>query len=224
MYQQITVRGKRKRIYLGKEQMALAKKLAKKAYLEKRNQDIQEILSGIEAYKSVFNQNHEQGRYLMKSRTERLLEERPGMRNLLLKEDQYEWMNAPYERLSAFEEGRIHFVSKDVAVRSKSEELIMITLDRYLIPYRYDCGVVLPNGTKVYPDFVIKHPRTKKLILWEHFGMMSDPEYRKKAARKIDQYLSAGLTPMVDFIITCETDKVPMSAYSAECVVKWLLR
>ena len=50
---------------------------------------------------------------------------------------------------------------------------------------------------------------------------MDDAKYRERAAQKLDLYLNAGYTPMLDLIITSETAKHPMDFYTAETIVRF---
>ena len=63
-----------------------------------------------------------------------------------------------------------------------------------------------------YPDFTIKHPRTGKIYYWEHFGMMDDEEYIKKACSKLQVYALNGIVPSVNLIMTFETSENPLGA------------
>ena len=130
------------------------------------------------------------GRYLEKDRVDRLLEERE-IGALLGRDDLMEWMSAPYDKLQKYPEHLIHMVKDDVAVRSKSEEIIMNVLDRYHIAYRYDCVIEI-NGHILHPDFILRDPKTGKFILWEHLGAMDKEEYRQNARWKLNQYMEAG--------------------------------
>lgn len=219
-YQYQNVKGKKKRHYLGVDEQELTKKLAMKLFLEKRNQDIEEMLEAIQAFRKVYFKKHREGRYLEKDRVDRLLEERE-IGALLGRDDLMEWMSAPYDKLQKYPEHLIHMVKDDVAVRSKSEEIIMNVLDRYHIAYRYDCAIEI-NGHILHPDFILRDPKTGKFILWEHLGAMDKEEYRQNARWKLNQYMEAGYTPMLDLIITSETEKHPMDTYTAEAIVRMM--
>ena len=186
----------------------------------KRNQDIEEMLEAIQAFRKVYFKKHREGRYLEKDRVDRLLEERE-IGALLGRDDLMEWMSAPYDKLQKYPEHLIHMVKDDVAVRSKSEEIIMNVLDRYHIAYRYDCAIEI-NGHILHPDFILRDPKTGKFILWEHLGAMDKEEYRQNARWKLNQYMEAGYTPMLDLIITSETEKHPMDTYTAEAIVRMM--
>ena len=51
----------------------------------------------------------------------------------------------------------------------------------------------MADGRIRYPDFTIAdHARGVKFY-WEHLGLLQDPEYRKRWARKCEDYEKAGI-------------------------------
>ncbi len=87
------------------------------------------------------------------------------------------------------------------------------------IPFRYECELSL-NDAVVYPDFTIMHPRTEELFYWEHFGMMDNPRYAKRAGEKLQMYIVNGLIPTVNVITTYETTMKPLDTESLDRIVK----
>ena len=178
--------------------------------------------------------------YLMKYKpSEKLkmfMEQPSEYRNLLashlkpVKEDLLAWMQADYEKNPHFPEMLIHKSISGKLLRSKSEAMIDSYLFRNKIPYRYEEKMQLGNDIW-YPDFTIRHPETGKKFLWEHFGFMDDPKYRRKTIRKIESYISNGYIPMVNLIITFETKDNPLGMdvieklirhyFSDECDTLW---
>ncbi len=77
---------------------------------------------------------------------------------------------------------------KGETVRSKSEKMIADKLYLMGIPYKYEEPLELSGNRFVFPDFTILNIKTRKEIYWEHFGMMDNPEYCKKALEKIESY------------------------------------
>ena len=75
-YKEIRIRGKKKRIYIPKKDRELAVKLAWKEYYERRSRDIQDELNAIRQYKKFFFSDHRDGRYYLKTRTQRFVEDR----------------------------------------------------------------------------------------------------------------------------------------------------
>jgi len=77
---------------------------------------------------------------------------------------------------------------KGEMVRSKSEKLIADKLFMRKIPYVYETPLTLARGSIIYPDFTILNVRTRETFYLEHFGMMDNSDYCKKALEKIDLY------------------------------------
>lgn len=75
----------------------------------------------------------------------------------------------------------------------------------------------------LYPDFTILHPKTQKIIYWEHFGMMNDMGYRKDTFEKMDKYISFGIFPSVQLITTYEDYHHPLSYEDVEKIVQHFL-
>ena len=85
------------------------------------------------------------------------------------------------------------------------DSLPLSTLKRFGIPYRYEYPMRLKNGITVHPDFLCLNVRTRQEFYWEHFGMMTTPDYAQKAIHKIQQYSDNHLLPGINLIITMET-------------------
>ena len=109
-----------------------------------------------------------------------------------------------------------------IKVRSKSEAMIADELFRSKIPFRYESPLNI-SGQNHYPDFTILHPGTRKVLLWEHFGLMSDPQYRRKALVKIDAYAGAGYRIGDDLICTFEWDDLPLDPGEVHRIITDLL-
>ena len=86
---------------------------------------------------------------------------------------------------------------------SKSEFMIAGQLDKYGILYLYEAPLILGKKTK-FPDFLIIHPITGKLIIWEHCGYIHEPEYGKAMIKKMELYQAHGFIPFETLIYTFE--------------------
>ena len=120
------------------------------------------------------------------------------------------WLSAEYPRKEFSEETPEHYTSNGERVRSKSEVMIADALRQAGIPYRYECPLEL-GQTTVHPDFTILRTSDRKLIYWEHLGMMDDPDYCRKAFQKLRKYEANGIYPGVNLIITMETAAFPIN-------------
>jgi hypothetical protein len=200
-HETITTEGKRKRTYIPKKDEAFAQKLALKTYynhalIEKKNE-----LANIE-------------KYLKRAKpiiSDKFLESSSGYYSLL--KGQFgleEWESTQYDRSTSHPESLTIMTRKGDYVRSKSEAFIADTLYELHIPYRYECAVQI-NDITIYPDFTILHPKTKKIFLWEHFGLMDNPSYVRNSLSKIPLYISKSYMPGNNLIITYESQAMPIS-------------
>jgi len=103
-------------------------------------------------------------------------------------------------------------------VRSKSEMYIADLLAHNQIPYHYEKKLTVGNNT-YYPDFTVMNPRTGQKYIWEHFGRMGDPKYSGDAIAKINQYLLNGYVPGRNFILTFESESIPLNSEVVQTIV-----
>lgn len=206
-YEQIIENKKKTRIYLkdqGRVKVLFEKKLHQ-AWLR----DYQEELKAVNSYLKWSNGM---------PRTESLLSHE-AMANVMLKA-YAEWQYADYERNPYHPEQLVYQGANGRKVRSKSEGDIDWGLDEGKLPNRYEPKIIM-SGKKVYPDFQIIHPITKRVILWEHFGMMDDPEYEKKAYEKIRLYRENGYFPDDNLILTFEDKAHPLTNQKIHSVIQY---
>ena len=98
-------------------------------------------------------------------------------------------------------DGRIYKTRRGDKVRSKAEGNISDDLFENGVEYHYE----KPVGRKgVHGDFTIPHSVLGVPAIWEHFGMMNDPEYAAKAYEKIRYYESMGFIHGINLITTYE--------------------
>lgn len=103
-----------------------------------------------------------------------------------------------------FAENLIHRTEKGHLVRSKSELVIANMLHQMGLEYEYERqveGSVIPG--KKRPDFAFVDA-AGDLILWEHLGMMSKPDYREGWERKRAWYAENGYQLGTNLFITEE--------------------
>ena len=91
-------------------------------------------------------------------------------------------------------------------VRSKTEKIIADKLFYLNIPYKYEPKLTLCNERNVYPDFIVLNKRSRKEYYWEHFGLMTDAQYCRKAIEKIALYERNGMYIGEDIIVTFESE------------------
>ena len=176
--------------YIPKGNFALVTKLAQKDYDEKvldvLERKLASFVMGDKDYFDAFIEKYKaievHGVY------ENLSEERKSMvEPVLLSDAEFArcWLAVPYKG-KGFEAGAPDLRTMNgERVRSKSEVIIADALERSGISYKYECPRELSDGgVRVYPDFTCLNLRTRKEVLWEHLGMMDNPEYASMAVKK----------------------------------------
>ena len=121
------------------------------------------------------------------------------------------WKETEYEGKGFTDDYPEMITDSGIRVRSKSEVIIADLLDRNNLPYRYEYPLFLDDGRLIYPDFTILNVRLRKEILWEHLGMMDDPEYAETAVRKLNSLAHSGYLPGDNLILTFETRNAPLN-------------
>lgn len=202
-------------VYIPKSERKLAEQLAVKKYLDQQKEDCIQEKCAIDFYL----------RHHKKSKTQELLIHKAGYQDLLSayfkpsSQIMSDWMDAPFEQNPKYPENKIHETSSGNFVRSKSEVLIDMVLYTNKIPFRYECALPLRQYT-VYPDFTIMHPKTGKIMYWEHFGKMDDVKYNRKVGERIQTYIENEIIPSIDLITTYETMEHPLTIMEIESIVK----
>jgi len=135
-----------------------------------------------------------------------------------LSQELNEWMNASYIRNTKYPERLIYKSSSGNFLRSKSESIIDMLLHINKIPFRYECALQLEEIT-YFPDFTIRHPVTGKTYYWEHFGLMNNPDYCKRAFSKLENYALHGIIPSIQLITTFETIETPLSVDTVQILI-----
>ena len=100
-----------------------------------------------------------------------------------------------------YEAGLIHKTLRGELVRSKSEVIIANMLFQSGIFYEYEKDLRIDNIRKI-PDFTIDDQDSGETVYWEHCGMMSDPEYKKKWEAKKQFYEEHGIIEGENLIVT----------------------
>jgi len=93
------------------------------------------------------------------------------------------------------EERLIHMTRRGESVRSKSEVIIADLLYSKGIDYVYEAPLVGKDGLKRYPDFYFEDDDTGLQIIWEHLGMMRNPDYKARWDKKLKWYREQDILP-----------------------------
>ena len=131
-----------------------------------------------------------------------------------------EWKQESFQSKGFPEGSPEYYTGSGIRVRSKSEILIADTLDRYKVPFRYEYPLSIKGHGTIHPDFTVLNVRERKEYLWEHLGMMDDPDYSERALCRIEQYESDGYFPGEQLIITHETSMHPLNTKLINKLIK----
>lgn len=191
------------RRYIPKHNKNLAENLAYKGYLQAQLKD---DLANLMAT-NTFLKNYRANDY-----AEKYIRENPGRRELLMQKihdsdnEIKRWMQDIYTGEVPEKQNLRYMSQAGFNVRSKSEQIIVALLMKYQVPFKYEQHVLI-NNNNWYPDFMIMHPQTHKIYIWEHLGMMDSYKYRNRNFEKINDFCVMGFAPGDNLILTFETDK-----------------
>lgn len=207
----------KKRVYLPKTEFVIASKLMYKKYLLLKLKYLESEAKGIEAYLKVQNCNplQKEKEFLEHPEYQRLLS--PHI--VKTREKLEKWMNLPYKKNPYHPEHLIHKSASGNVFRSKSEAMIETFLLQHGLFFHYEEELQLGEAT-YYPDFKIPHPQTGKNMYWEHVGRVDDPDYLNRFLSKLRDYISNGMIPGVNLILTFETKEHPLSSKTIEEIIE----
>jgi hypothetical protein len=208
-------------IYLNRDQDVLAAALAQKDYDRKL---VAELKSEIQVLKRLLNS------YCPK-RIEEIYQSlhenrKPLIAPVMLPNEDYarRWMSFEYEKKAFGNDAPEFYTARGERVRSKSELIIADTLNRFKIPYRYECPIYIRGNGTVHPDFTCLNVRTRKEFYWEHNGMMSNADYADYAIKRIEMYAQSDIIYLGEnLVLTFETSSRPLNSRIIECYIQKLL-
>lgn len=131
-----------------------------------------------------------------------------------------EWKKEEYKGKAFSENLPVIMTEKGERVRSKSEKILADYFYHAGISYKYEHPLFLRKFGIIYPDFTFLSPETGEEIYWEHDGRMDDPEYARKAIKKIETYEKNGIFPGQKLILTFETLQDGLDMKVVEKLVK----
>lgn len=130
------------------------------------------------------------------------------------------WQHLPYTGKPFEINAPEFFTSTGVRVRSKSEVIIAEALYRAGIPFRYEYPISVKGWRTLYPDFTCLNTTSREEIIWEHFGLMGDPDYTENAIQKISHYAASGYILGKNLIVTFESGNTPLSVKQVQAYIK----
>jgi len=134
------------------------------------------------------------------------------------------------EFIARWKEDHPHCDSMDVTsfetksgffVKSKSEKIIADALFDNNIPFVYEIRVSFGNTESFVPDFAICDVKNRKTVIWEHFGLINDPDYRNKTVYKLIRYADSGYNLGDNFIYSLEGNSINCSN-QIKANIKWI--
>ena len=132
-----------------------------------------------------------------------------------------QWELLEAEQNAYRKEERRHYY-KGVYFRSKSEVVIAMVLDSHGFEFKYEVALHI-NGRTIYPDFVIRRKRDGKIFIWEHFGLISNDEYRQKMYRRLEELHEAGFNLWDNLIISFDSVEGSIDVDFAEKIINLYL-
>lgn len=203
--------------YISKENMELIRGLAQKTYDEKVLKKAEKRLHQLEQILKDYDDDEIEQIYLKEhpDRKQHITPVEPTKEQLLEM-----WKKQDYHGLGFREDDSVILTEKGERVRSKSEKIIADYFYRNGIEYKYECPLCLEKYGVIYPDFTIFIKNSGRLIYFEHFGMMDEPSYARKAIRKIQTYEENGIFIGDGLIVTFETSQTVIGTKELDRLMK----
>ena len=204
-------------IYINKNNIEMARKLAQKTYDEKVLRLAEKRLSQIQKITKDYEENEIEEIYY----SERM--ERQELINPIeptWHQRVQEWKSKEYTGKGFRDDTPIILTERGERVRSKSEKILADYFFRNGIEYKYECPLYLNGVGIVYPDFTFLSAKTGEEIYWEHNGKVDDPVYAKNMVRKIQAYENNGIYVGEKLILTFETEQTILNTSKIEQLAK----
>ncbi len=131
-----------------------------------------------------------------------------------------EWANSHYSK-NPMDITVPHMTAGGLRTRSKSEEIIGSKLEDLGFIFRYEPELLL-GSKRIYPDFAILLPNRRKVVYWEHLGLIDNPEYVLLNLKKLEIYAKHGIYLGNNLIITYETKSQPLTVLDVEQKIREL--
>ena len=210
-----------KRRYAKRSEMGMLKKVAQKDYEERVNKKLKKASKTLNSFLNQYDTSVIQRVY------ENMAEGRKKLVAPIIETDEMfvkRWKEVMYEPMGFTDSTAIFCSDNGIRVRSKSELMIANAMEKTGIPYRYEYPVKLKGMGNVRPDFMCLNVRTRKEIIWEHFGRMDDEGYANRNVPKIADYAHSGYFEGENMIMTFETSQHPLSSHTIKLMIEHYLK
>ncbi len=124
----------------------------------------------------------------------------------------YQTNHHPDEPTRNHPEGLIHETCDHSKTRSKSEVIIYNKLCECGLAFCYEYQKTF-DGKYMEPDFVIYSDKYDRFFVWEHLGLLKDPDYLIKTLEKLEHYHRAGFRIGENLIFTVDGMSNEVSTY-----------
>lgn len=214
-----------KRKYIRKRDIGIVAALAQKNYYSSVKPLVQKQLKELKQFVNKYPKENLEEIYEALS-VERKRFVKP--LQVSVKQKIIQWEAEVYEKNTKYSENLKFETDQGELVRSKSEVIIanLLYQNQNHILYKYErpLEMTIEGRSKiVYPDFTILSKRTGKIIYWEHAGRMNDPYYVNDFVKKMNTYVTNGLLPGKDVILTYETQNNPLEISAVKRMIKELV-
>lgn len=126
-----------------------------------------------------------------------------------------EWLSVTWDPLPFRPNDETEYYNKKgVRMKSKQETIMSNYFIDRDVPQRYEYPIRLKSLGEVHPDFMLLNKRTRKEYYWEHFGLWDNPDYMRKAVRKLVAYQRTGIYLGEQLIVTFETSTYHSSTFT----------
>lgn len=203
--------------YLSKREFKLVQRLAQKQYEIEVLECVKKRANAISVFLKKYQENDTEAVY------EKASEEKRKMITPWFETEETfvnKWKEKVRGSANEFPKGIEFYTEAGECVRSKSEKILADGFRRMGIPYVYEPELELTDGSRIYPDFALLHKGKRKMVYFEHFGMMDYAEYSVKAIKKITKYEENGYWFGDNFLCTFETSENPLDMRIVEKMLK----
>lgn len=205
-----------KRIYLAKKERTLACALAQKDY----DENVLALIAGRLKQAKQMLTKYERS---ILDLYERLPEARKSLITPIVPSDE-EYIKDWYEQhpgyANPYPNHSALYTERGEMVRSKSEKILADLFYKRKIPYVYESRLELNKGKVIYPDFLLLDVARRRTFVYEHFGMMDNPDYVKNALDKLSQYSEHGYWVGDSLLFSFETSVTPLNTKNVESMLR----
>ena len=121
----------------------------------------------------------------------------------------------------------IHRTSNGTLVRSKSEVIIANALSAAGVEFDYEKEFRGHDGSFRLPDFTIEDAATGETYIWEHLGMLSNPQYKRAWERKKMWYTANGVKEhggdVATLIVTTDSERGGIDSVAVQAKVQQIV-